>query len=157
MDTVIKKTGAFSVLGVQFRINRGSESPELFAAIWKKFETYGEVIESLATGGHYYGISFPTGTGEVTEYLAGMMVARDCSVPEGLEKRTVPGGDYARFECPVEEIGACYQHIFTKWLPGAPVLFNPRSPVFEEYPEKNSRQPVGIHIPVATAGKRAQR
>jgi len=150
MDTLIKKQETFSVLGVLSRIHKGSESSDLFASIWQKFETYGEVIESLATGKHYYGINFPTDTEEVTDYLAGMMVAGDSSIPEGLVKRAVPGGDYALFACPVEEIGACYQHIFTKWLPTATVTFNPKSPVFEEYPERNSTQPVRIHVPVAT-------
>jgi len=53
----------------------------------------------------------------VTEYLAGMVVAAGTPPPEGLEARTVPGGEYAVFECPVDAIGATYQYIFSVWLP----------------------------------------
>ncbi|MBN1905734.1 MAG: GyrI-like domain-containing protein [Deltaproteobacteria bacterium] len=148
MDTIIKKKETFSVLGVQSQINQGSETSELFAGIWKLFESYREIIESLSIDNKYFGIQFPTDKGEVTEYMAGMMVEEDSVVPEGLAKRVVPSGEYAAFVCPVEEIGKYYQYIFTKWLPSASVLFNPRNPVFEEYPEKYSTGPVCIHIPI---------
>ena len=148
MDSDIKKKETFSVLGVQFRVDKGSETSELFAGIWERFESYGEIIESLSTEKQYFGVNFPTPNEEVTDYMAGMMVAKDTSVPDGLVKRTVPGGDYAVFMCPVEEIGKCYLHIFTRWLPAAPVLFNSKNPVIEEYPEKNSTGPVRIYIPV---------
>jgi len=45
MDGVIKKKGTFSVLGVQSPIDEGSESSELFATIWERFESYGEIFE----------------------------------------------------------------------------------------------------------------
>ena len=43
----------------------------------------------------------------------------------GLEKRTVVGGQFAVFDCPVEAIGETYRHIFTSWLPGATVRLDP--------------------------------
>jgi predicted transcriptional regulator YdeE len=144
----IEHRRAFSVLGIQSDVIRGSEAPELFATIWEKFEKEIEVIESLSLSGKYYGVNFPAGKEEISEYLAGMMVSDDAPVPEGLVKRNVPGGDYAVFECPVEAIGMCYQNIFTKWFPASPIKFNPGYPVFEEYPEKDSPLQVRIHIPV---------
>lgn len=148
MDTIIKEKETFWILGVQSQINQGSETSELFARIWKQFESYGKIIESLSIEKQYFGIQFPTDREKVIEYIAGMMVAKDSTVPDGLVKRVVLGSDYAAFECPVEGIGECYQYIFTKWLPSAPVLFNSKNPVVEEYPEKNSTGPVCIHIPV---------
>jgi predicted transcriptional regulator YdeE len=139
----------FAVLGVVTRVRRGSETPQLFAGIWRKFESYRQKIESLAIGKDCFGVSFPTDTEDVTDYLAGMMVAADAAIPEGLEKRTISGGRFAVFECPVEAIGETYQHIFTVWLPGATVRFDPTVAVFEEYPESStSLQPVCVHVPV---------
>ena len=148
MDTIIKKKETFWILGLQSQINQGSETSELFARIWKQFESYGKIIESISIEKQYFGIRFLTDKEEVIEYMAGMMVAKDSTVPDGLVKRVVLGSEYAAFECPVERIGECYQYIFKKWLPSAQVLFNSKNPVFEQYPEKNSTGPVCVHIPV---------
>ena len=52
--------GTFSVVGVASRIGRGSERPELFARIWKRFESRRQDIESVATQKTYFGVSLPT-------------------------------------------------------------------------------------------------
>ena len=148
LDPRIEHRSAFTVLGIQSRVKRGSETPELFAGIWEKFENRRESIESLSTGTAYYGVNFPTGMEEVSNYLAGMVVADNAEVPVGLVRRRVQGSDYAIFECPVEGIGECYQYIFSRWLPDAPLSFNPENPVFEEYPGKDTKLPVRVHIPV---------
>ena len=148
MNPQITQREPFAVLGVVTQVRQGFETPELFADIWKKFESRRQEIESLAIGAHYFGVNFPTDKEAVTDYLAGMMVAADAPILEGLEKRTVPSGQFAVFECPVEAIGESYQHIFTEWLPGATVRFNPTVPVFEEYPESRSQQPIRIHVPI---------
>ena len=148
MDPTFKYIDEFSVLGLQTRVKQGLETPELFAGIWAGFEVHRELIGSVSTRKNYYGINFPTETEDFSAYLAGMAVAADSPVTEGLVKRKVPGGMYAIFECPVEGIGECYQWIFTKWLPAANVPFNPVNPVFEEYPGENSGLPVRIYIPV---------
>lgn len=148
MDPVIEHREAFTVLGIQSSVKQGSESAELFAGIWVKFEAKREILESLSVSKKYYGVNFPADKEGISDYLAGMMVSDDSPVPDGLVKRSVPGGDYAIFECPVDSIGLYYQNIFTKWFQAAPVLFNPNNPVFEEYPEKDSTLPVRLHIPV---------
>jgi predicted transcriptional regulator YdeE len=148
MDPVMTTRGSFTVLGVQIQVKRGSETPEIFAGIWKRFESHGQEIESLSIAEHYFGVSFSTAKEDVTDYLAGMMVPDGSPVPAGLDKRIVSGGEYAVFECPVEAIGQSYRHIFTVWLPDAPVTFDPSLPVFEEYPGRSPSQPVRLHIPV---------
>jgi len=140
--------GAFAVLGVARRIDRGSESPELFARIWKTFESRRREIESVATQQTYFGVSLPTDDERVTEYVAGMSIAPDTLAPEGLETRTVQGGEYAVFECRVEAIGTTYQHVFGVWLPKATVQFDSERPSFEQYPENVAEKPVRLHIPV---------
>jgi predicted transcriptional regulator YdeE len=148
MNPEIEHRNAFTVLGIQSKVKQGSETSELFAGIWEKFEAEREVLESMSLSKQYYGVNFHTDMEDVSEYLAGMIVSDDSPVPAGLVKRKVPGGDFAVFECPVEGIGLCYHSIFTNWLPAASVMFNPKNPVFEEYPEKESALPVRIHIPV---------
>jgi predicted transcriptional regulator YdeE len=140
--------GTFVVLGVTRRIRRGSESAELFGGIWRTFESRRQEIASLATQKVYFGVSFPTEEEGVTEYVAGMMVAAETPSPEGLDARTVLGGQYAVFECPLDAIGATYQHAFGVWLPGAGVQFDAGRPPFEEYPENTPQLPVRLHIPV---------
>lgn len=100
-------------LGCRDPSSRGSETPELFTRIWKEFESYRQRIAAVAIGRHYFGVSFPTNQEDETDYVAGMRVGDDAPVLPGLEKRTVSGGQFAVFECPVEAIGAMYQHIFT--------------------------------------------
>ena len=146
----IEHRTAFSVLGIQSRLKQGSETSELFAGIWEKFERESKIIEPLSLNNRYYGVNFPVNLEEISEYLAGMMVPDNSAVPGGMVKRNVPEGNYAVFECTVEGIGLCFQYIFTKWLPAASVNFNPVNPVFEEYPERNSPLPVRIHIPLIT-------
>jgi predicted transcriptional regulator YdeE len=144
----VESCGAFVVLGVPSRIRRGSESPELFGGIWKTFESRRHEIEPVATRRAYVGVSFPTDAEDVTDYLAGMVVAAGTPAPDGLATRTVSGGQYAVFECPVDAIGATYQHVFGVWLPGATVEFDAARAAFEGYPEHTPEQPVRLYIPV---------
>ena len=156
MEPRITVRAPFAVLGVLARITRGSETPELFTRIWVDFESYRERIAAVAIGRHYFGVHFPTNQEDETDYVAGMMVGDETPVPLGLEKRTVSGGQFAVFECPVEGIGAMYQHIFTRWMPGARVEFNPAGGVIEEYPEGTPQQPVSIHVPIRRQPERAR-
>ena len=146
----------FAVMGVVARITRGSETPELFTRIWADFESYRERIAAVAIGRPYFGVHFPTTQEDETDYVAGMMVGDETPVPAGLEKRTVSGGQFAVFECPVDAIGAMYQHIFTRWMPGAAVTFNPAGAVIEEYPEDTPQHPVSIHVPIRPQSEGAQ-
>ena len=136
------------ILGVVTQVRRGSETPQLFAGIWQQFESRRPEIEPLAAGKGYFGVQFPTGEQDVTDYLAGMAVPAETQTLEGLEKRTVPGGRFAVFECPVEGVGETYRYIFGSWLPDSGARFNPTAPVFEEYPEDTSERAVWIHVPL---------
>jgi predicted transcriptional regulator YdeE len=158
MTPQLTTRGTFTVMGVACRIRRGSESPELFGGIWRTFESRRHEIELAATQKVYFGVNSPTEAEGVTEYLAGMMVAIGTQPPGGLEVRTVTGGQYAVFECPVDAIGATYQQVFSLWLPSAAVQFDARRAPFEEYPEDTPERPVRLHIPVRqqpTAGEGA--
>ena len=138
----------FVVLGVASSIRRGSESPELFARIWKTFESQQEDILTVAASKVYYGVTFPTADVNVTDYLAGMEVPAATPSPAGLEVRPLPGGAYAVFECSVYAIGVTYQYVFGTWLPSATVHFDDVRPSFEQYPENGAEEPVRLYIPV---------
>ena len=138
----------FVVLGVASAIRRGSESPDLFARIWKRFESHQDKIQTVATSKVYYGVTFPTADVNVTDYLAGMEVATATPSPEGLEARPIPGGAYAVLECSVDAIGRTYQDVFSTWLPSATVQYDDGRPSYEQYPENVAEEPVRLHIPV---------
>jgi len=140
-----------TVLGVARPVTRGTESPDLFADVWKAFESRQAEIRPVAAGASYYGVTFPTGDVNVNDYFAGMEIPSSAPCPEGLEVRSLAGGSYAVFECRVDAIGATYQHVFGTWLPSATVQFDAERPSFEEYPEDVSRDPVRIWIPVCEA------
>lgn len=148
MTPQMETIGSFAVLGVVDSIRRGSESPELFGRIWKAFESHQEMIQTVATGKVYYGVTFPTADVDVTRYLAGMEVPAATPWPDGLEVRPIPGGAYAVFECSVDAIGGTYQQVFSTWLPSATVQFDSGRPSFEQYPENFAENPVRLHIPV---------
>jgi predicted transcriptional regulator YdeE len=140
--------GPFVVIGVATCIRRGSESPDLFAGIWKAFESHQERIQAVATGRVCYGVTFPTADENVTEYLAGMEVPAATPRLDGLGVRSIPGGAYAVWECPIDAIGRTYQHVFSTWLPSAAVQFDGGRPSFEQYPVNVPGEPVRLHIPV---------
>jgi hypothetical protein len=52
----------------------------------------------------------------------------------------------------VEAISATYQHIFTVWMPGGAVKFNPAVAVFEVQSEGKTQQPVSIHVSLVPRG-----
>ncbi|MDJ0741559.1 MAG: GyrI-like domain-containing protein [Gammaproteobacteria bacterium] len=148
MQPRIVEHGPFTVLGIVTRIESGRETPELFADIWREFESRRREIETLATEKRYFGVRFATDDANVSDYLAGMRVAADTPIPDRLEIRTLPAGRFAVFECAVADIGDSYRYIFTVWLPGASVDLDPAGPVFEAYPEDRSHEPVCIHVPI---------
>lgn len=154
MDPTLTTRGPFTVLGVASCVTRGEETPELFAGIWQDFEARRAEIEPIATARRYFGVSFPTADPTVTEYIAGMMVRSDAPVPQGLSSRTIVGGGFAVFECPLAAIGPTYRRAFMEWLPRAPVELDPVRPAFEEYPERASDEPVRLHIPVQNRAAR---
>jgi predicted transcriptional regulator YdeE len=148
MTPQLMSCSAFTVLGVPSRIKRGTESPELFGRVWKTFEVRRPEVEHVATQRVYVGVSFPTNEADVTDYVAGMMVAPGTPAPDGLAARTVAAGQYAVFECPADSIGVTYQHVFGAWLPTAPVQLDAARAAFEQYPENTPDQPVRLYIPI---------
>ena len=100
MEPRIENRKAFTVLGIQSRVKQGSETSELFARIWEKFEAKSDLMEPLSLSKKYYGVNFPSDQEDTAEYLAGVMVSHDSPVPFGLVKRNVQGGDYAVIRMP---------------------------------------------------------
>ena len=69
-------------------------------------------------------------------------------IRRGSEGPELSGRIWKSFECPVDAIGATYQHVFGAWLPTAAAQFDAGRAPFEEYPENTPQQPVRLHIPV---------
>ena len=141
---------ALWVLGCLARMTPGSETPEVFAAVWQEFETRRPAVEPLSVDRCYYGVSFASDDGQTIDYLAGVIVAEPpVSIPEGLVLREIRPARYAVFACPVPEIGETYRRIFSEWLPQSALHLRSDTPAFECYPPaEDTTSPVLIHIPV---------
>jgi hypothetical protein len=60
MDPWITQRRPFTVLGVTTQVRQGSETTEMFAAIWGKFGSRQEEIGSVSIGARYFGVNFLT-------------------------------------------------------------------------------------------------
>ena len=147
MNPELKKRELFSVLGVQSQIGHNSETASVFEEIWKKFEAEVDKIEPLSIEKNYFGIRFPCHD-DGTEYLAGMAVPPDTSVPEGFVIRTVPEGEFAVVEVSIGDIGKTYGIVFNDWLPKSKVVHDSNRPVCEEYLANSFPERVRLCIPV---------
>jgi predicted transcriptional regulator YdeE len=145
----IVKREPFKIIGALTRIDPQSDTIETYVAIWKRFESYHDRLQSDSIDQAYYGVSFNTDEKGVFDYLAGMAVSEEIAAAEGLAEREIPAAVYAVFECPAEKIAEVKKFIFQKWLPLSQYEINVMNPVFEQYPSAGeTASPVIIYVPI---------
>ena len=111
-------------------------------ALWQRFMARAPEIcaapEACPTGASY-GISYMTNpaTGDF-DYVAAMPLPSEKSLPENMERLTLPAGLFARAVVPnLERIGDAYTHLYTAWVAGqSDYALNMAAPCFERYDER---------------------
>jgi predicted transcriptional regulator YdeE len=120
----------------------GNNANKEIKALWG---TYEPRIPEIKISGDFYGAvrmndELPEGD---FEYLAG--VESDGDVPEGMKEWHLPGGLYAKVECPnLGELMPIIHGFYSEWLP-ASEYESGGGPTLEFYPESFPAQP-GIFV-----------
>ncbi|MEM8872894.1 MAG: GyrI-like domain-containing protein [Planctomycetota bacterium] len=110
---------ALTVVGYQ--IDTKPMSPEI-GELWGKFGSAHDVQwpPSIGGGGAYGVMQYHEDTGVLT-YMAGIPVAPDAQVPEGMHKWDVPETEYAIFSTVLDNLAETFTKIYNEWLPNADV------------------------------------
>jgi AraC family transcriptional regulator len=143
---VVTKPG-FTLLGLMERFPYQEDD---FEGIWKRFMANEDQINRLSVDKAFYGAYYPRADKSM-DYLAGMLVAKGTTAPEGLTVCEVPEARWAVFECTVATIPQTYDAICKEWLPAAPYEHvGPNPDAFERYPPQTDSgdTPVLVHIKI---------
>ena len=117
MEPKIITRETFDVMGVLDRVDPHTADYE---AIWRdQFDPVHDRVQPYSTDEGYYGVYFATDEPGLVDMVAGMAVGDVDDVPEGLTVRTIPGGQYAVFECGMDAIGPTWGAIYSEWLPAS--------------------------------------
>jgi AraC family transcriptional regulator len=138
---------AFTVMGV---LIHSMPNEVDFGAFWEnEYMPHDKAIRALSTDGAYYGAWLPHHGDGIPDYVAGMAVPDDASVPEGVIVRQVPASRYAVFECAISDIGRTYQYVYDTWLLSSPYEFTPGGADFEYYPPEGAiGVSTAVYIPI---------
>lgn len=90
------------------------------ADMWQRFIPREHEIDRLAQPAGTFGICQPLADGQ-WRYIAGLPVADDAPVPEGMVEIVIPAGHYAKVEhCgPVSGLPDTFRAAYAEWLPAA--------------------------------------
>lgn len=148
MDVMIKTRNAFTVLGIQIRLNPMTTD---FHALWQNeiIPRYAE-IKPFAIEGGGYAVYYPTDEAQMVDMLAGVEVAAGTAAPAGLLACVVPAAHYAVVECRMDAIGDTWRRLYEEWPPQPERTIDFTKPSFEYYsPNMESGDGlVSIWIPV---------
>jgi predicted transcriptional regulator YdeE len=151
MNFNIVDKDAFTIIGTQTRITSADEkNPDTYTKIWDAFEPYKTQLRPISAGWQLYGVTFPTNKKDTFDYIAGMSVHSDATLPnKTLVTRNVPAAKYAVFKCAGQDMGKTYQYIYSEWLPGSRYKTDKNACCFEQYaPREWMNRPVYIYIPI---------
>ena len=149
MEPQITRLDAWTVMGVQARVDYTTQ-PD-FKAIWDESMEYLDRIAPHKTREGYFGVSFevPGTSDSVVDYIAGMAVAPDCPVADGVTAREVPAATYAVFEFPFDEMHQSIEHALHEWLPASRYERDRTTPVTDFL--RFGDGPVQFYLPVRKA------
>ncbi len=106
-----------------------------------------------------YGIC--DGDGERFTYLAGVPVDEKTAAPDGLEKKRVPGGEFAVFthrgevgEDALSDLYLTMQYIYSQWLPESEYEYDMDRVDFEKYGPAFCAKPPEMEIWIPVKKKR---
>ena len=119
MEPKIVTKPSFLVAGTLYQ---GKNENQEIADMWQE-EFLPRMDEVKSVSHNTYGVCIDTPDlpdGEF-QYIAGMEVANEASVPEGMVLTRVPEGQYAVFEHhgPIKKLSETYAYIYQSWLPSS--------------------------------------
>lgn len=114
MDHRIVSLPAFTVVGLEYI----ARSPSGIGSLWERFLPREHEVGDRLEPGVAYGLCAPRADG-MLRYVAGVPVAAQAAVPEGMVKVTVPAQTYGVFthRGVAARIGESIQLIHTRLLP----------------------------------------
>jgi AraC family transcriptional regulator len=149
MDHRIVSLPAFTVVGLEYI----ARSPNGIGPLWRRFLPREQEIAPRAEPGVAYGVCVPLPDG-MLRYVAGVAVADDAPVPEGMVKLQVPAQKYGVFthRDVVARVGETFRTIHTRLLPKLGLRAQ-AGVEFERYDERflgpeNPASETDIYIPV---------
>lgn len=129
-ETVTRSPGW--VLGIEARIVPAQAD---YKELWERgFMPRYEEIRRLAVDDAFLGAYYASPEPGKVDFVAGMMTTETAEVPQGLVKRPVSGGLYARFQCAMSAIGPTWGTIYREWLPSSQYEEDETRPALECYP-----------------------
>jgi predicted transcriptional regulator YdeE len=147
MEAELTDRAAFSVMGIQVRINPMAADYE---AIWHQFLPREAEIAPSSSEPVYFGVFSPTDEEGQDDFIAGMAVTAVDAVPGGLVLREIGAAREAVFACTMATIGETWAGSFQDWMPANGYEYDHPRPCYERYvPDPAGGHPsVTIHIPI---------
>lgn len=129
-DPAIERRSAFVVAGLRYH---GLLDGEALGELWEAFGDRFDEFADAATSEDGFGVTvdYDDETGFV-DYVAGVEVDPDASLPDGAHTVSVPEQTYAVFETTMSTADETMTDIYASWLPDAP-YDRADGPGFERY------------------------
>ena len=111
----IKTMPGFTVAGMRYRgKNENEEVPELWTRFWSR---HGEIQDRILPGKAYGVLNNFDPKTEEFDYIAGVAVSDDSSLPADMVSIWLPEQSYAVFRCTLPTLMETMQAIYHDWLP----------------------------------------
>lgn len=145
----IENRSAFRVVGLHYRSKAGDEElPKLWERFMPRMDEVLERTESAIS----YGVMWDFDeTEKMFNYLAGLAVAAEAPIPDGMKAVAVPEQEYAVFECTLPTLMEAIRYCYDEWLPSSEYK-RAGGPEFELYDQRFSlpegKMEMSIWIPI---------
>jgi predicted transcriptional regulator YdeE len=137
---------SFTVVGVTTAGQLGDFN---YGEIWeKKYMPMDAVLKPCSIDGGCYGVTLSEGDHLI--YLAGVSASDQQELPKGVEKRWIPAGSFAVFDCVMSTITETMQEVFGQWFYASDKELDTNAVGFEYYPPYSGEgeMHVEMYLPV---------
>ncbi|MFD1646633.1 GyrI-like domain-containing protein [Haloarchaeobius litoreus] len=147
-DPRMVQRDGFTVVGLSTRATGETD----LGAHWSDFENRHRSYTDRIGSDEAYGVlfDFDSGTGSFT-YLVGVEPSNETDVPSTLDRVEVPGGTYAVFTVPLDEVGTLMDYVYDEWFPSV-TFERTDDPEFEYYgPDfdpRDAEATLDVYVPV---------
>lgn len=150
MEPRVVYRNAFSVMGLVVRFTSDDKQ---VGELWQRFvRDYEPKVRPFISEALFYGVTMPTDTEGMWDYMAGMAVGevKASKIPKDLKVWTVPKGEFAMLETTLDTRDEAFDYIYRTWLPDSPYERDTNRPVLDVYSLRTTSgdSPVFIYIPL---------